>query len=142
MALSHDYTLLCEFARAELGGKYTIIGLFPNGIGTPQIPFPLPLLTFFNALRSEGPGANKFNAKLSQLSTGELVVQASGMIQNSGRGPILLPIGFANVQFKAFGSYIWSLEIEGQDEPFVTEFEITHVPLQPFGGMPPGRYKF
>jgi hypothetical protein len=142
MAITHDYTLLCEMARPELGGKITIIGLFPNGIGTPQIPFPLPFLTFFNALRADAPGAYKFSGKLSYLATGEKLAQAEGIIQTAAPGPVVLPIPLPNLQFKAFGSYIWSLEIQGQDEPFVTEFQVAHVPPPVIGGMMPGRFKF
>jgi hypothetical protein len=129
-------------ARPELGGKFTLIGLFPNGIGTPQIPFPLPVLTFFNALRADAAGAYKFVGNLSLLATGEKLVQAQGMINTTAAGPILLPITMNNLQFKAFGSHVWSLEIEGQDEPFVFEFSIGHVPGPPIGGMPAGRFKF
>lgn len=142
MALTHEYTLLCEMARQEMGGKFTIIGLFPNGIGTPQIPFPLPILTFFNALRADAPGAYKFSGKLSLLATGEKLAQADGIIQTVAAGPVVMPIPLPNLQFKAFGSYTWSLEIQGQDEPFVTEFQIAHVPMPPLGGMMPARFKF
>jgi hypothetical protein len=142
MALTHDYTVVCEFARHEIGGKFTLIGVFPNGIGTPQIPFPLPMLTFLNMLRADSAGAYKFVGKLSLLATGEKLAQAEGMIQTGAAGPVVLPIAMGNLQFKAFGSYIWSLEIQGQEEPFVTEFQVAHVPLPSIGGLPPGRFKF
>jgi hypothetical protein len=130
MVITHDYTILCEMARPEMGGKFIIIGMFPNGIGTPQIPFPLPMLTFLTALRADGPGVFKFVGKLSQLSTGEIVGHpVQGMIQTIAPGPIILPVAFMNPQFKAFGSYTWSLEFEGQDGPFVMEFPITHVQM-------------
>jgi len=135
MALSHDYTLLCEFARLEFGGKYTIIGLFPNGIGTPQIPFPLPSLTFFSALRADTAGAYKFTGKLATLATGEVLARAQGVLQTTAPGPVVFPITLPNVRFNGFGSYVWSLEIGGQDEPFVMEFPVAHVPLQVM--MPP-----
>jgi len=129
-------------ARPELGGKFTIIGLFPNGIGTPQIPFPLPVLTFFNVLRADSIGAYKFTGTLSVLATGEKLAQAQGIINVGLVAPIILPIAMHNLQFKSFGSYAWSLEIEGQNEPFLTEFAIAHVAIPPIGGMPPGIFKF
>jgi hypothetical protein len=135
MAITHDYTLICEYARPEAGGKYIIIGMFPNGIGTPVIPFPLPYLTFFNALRADAPGTYKFLGKLTQLD-GTLLAKAEGVIQTGQAGPIIMPIPLQNLQFKAFGSYGWSLEIEGQSDPFVTEFQISHVPPQVM--FPPG----
>jgi hypothetical protein len=128
--LTHQYTAICEFARLEMGGKWTIIGLFPNGIGTPAIPFPLPVLTFFQALAADAPGQYKFNAKLSQLDTGRVLVNAQGVIQIVQAGPIIVPVPLANIQFQAFGMYTWSLEIEGQADPFLTEFQVAHVPQQ------------
>ncbi len=142
MAITHDYTVICEMVRPEIGGKFTLIGMFPNGIATPQIPFPLPFLTFFNALRTESAGAYKFSGKLSQLATGEMVAAVQGLIQAGGPGPVILPVSFPNLNFKAFGSYVWALEIEGQDDPFVTEFQLAHVAVPPLGGLPPGRFKF
>jgi hypothetical protein len=141
MTVTIDYTLICELARQEFGGKFTIVGLFPNGIGMPHVPFPLPFLTFYNALRVDGPGAYKFHGKLSQLATGESLAQAQGMIQTLGAGPVILPVAFPNVQFKAFGSYTWAMEFEGQDEPFLTEFQLSHVPMTPPPGVP-GAFKF
>lgn len=131
MALQHDYTMICEFARLEAGGKWTIIGMFPNGIGTPMIPFPLPALTFFQALHTDAKGQYKFTARLTQLITGQMLAQAQGAIQTQQAGPVILPITLGNLQFKAFGTYSWALEIEGQDDgPFVTQFEVSHVPMQ------------
>lgn len=139
MAISHDYTLVCEQARMEMGGKFFIIGLFPNGIGTPQIPFPLPILTFFNALRADAPGTYKFTGKLNLLDTGALIAQVQGMMQAAVQGPVIMPIPFQNLQFKAFGTYTWSMEIEGQGEPFVTQFQVAHVPMPPMRFIQPGR---
>jgi hypothetical protein len=129
MAITHDYTLVCEQARLEMGGKFIVIGLFTNGIGTPQIPFPLPMLTFFNALRADTGGQHKFIGRLTQLLSGAPVAQVQGTIQPPQAGPVIMPMQFQNLKFTAFGTYIWSLEIEGQD-PFLTQFEVAHVPPQ------------
>ena len=136
--LNHKYTLVCEYARQEAGGKFIIIGLFPNGIGTPQIPFPLPTLTFFQVLQADAPGNFKFNAKLSQLDTGAVLANVQGAIQAGQVGPVVMAIPLPNLQFKAFGVYTWALEIEGQ-EPFITEFNVEHVPQQLRFVPPPPR---
>ena len=128
--LTHQYTIVCEFARQESGGKYIIIGLFPNGIGTPVVPFPLPVLTFFQALKADSPGQYKVNSKLSRLDTGEVVAGAKAVVQVQQPGPVILPVPLLNLQLKAFGTYVWSIEVEGQPEPFVTELPITHVHQQ------------
>jgi hypothetical protein len=135
--LTHNYTLVCEHARQEFGGKCTVIGIFPNGIATPQIPFPLPTLTFFQALHADAPGQYKFSAKLSQLDTGTVLAAAQGLIHAGTVGPVIMPIALANLQFKAFGLYSWSLEIEGQAEPFLTQFQVAHMPQQPIRIVPP-----
>ncbi len=130
MAVLHDYTFICEQARLEMGGKFIIVGLFPNGIGTPQIPFPLPALTFYNALRADSPGTYRFTGRLTQLLSGQTVAQANGIMQAARPGPLVMPVQFQNLQITAFGTYTWAVEIEGQ-EPFVTQFEVAHVPHPP-----------
>jgi hypothetical protein len=127
MAITHDYTLICEQVRIELGGKFTVVGLTTSGIGLPQIPFPLLSLTFLNVLKTDTPGDFKFIGKLTQLLSGGLVARAEGRIQPPVAGPIVMPMQFGNIQFAAFGAYTWSLEFDGQ-EPFLTEFQVTHVP--------------
>lgn len=128
--LRHDYTLLCEHARIEIGGKWIIIGLFTNGIATPQIPFPLPMLTFFQALYTDAPGNYKFTARLTELTTGNLLAQAAGGVNAQAAGPVIFPIALPNLQFKAFGTYIWSLDVEGQPDPFLTQFNVALVQPQ------------
>jgi hypothetical protein len=128
--LTHKYTAVCEYARQEAGGKWIIIGLFTNGIGTPVIPFPLPTLTFFQSLYADSPGHYRFSAKLSQLDTGTVLASVQGGVQTAQAGPVVIALPLPNLQFKAFGIYTWALEIEGQDEPFITEFNVAHVPQQ------------
>src|ERR1700733_12101788 len=98
--LTHEYTAICEFARMEAGGKWIIIGLFPNGIATPMIPFPLPMLTFFQVLKTDRPGLYRFKGKLSELTTGNALAHAQGQITAGQAGPIVFPAAFPNLQFK------------------------------------------
>ena len=135
MALRHQFTIVCEFARLEMGGKWTIIGLFPNGIGTPQIPFPLPMLTFFQVFQPDAPGSYTLNASLRQID-GAVLANAKVQMQIGVIAPVVIPVALPNLQFKAFGAHTWFVEVEGQDEPFSTEFAVTHVSI-PFRRMPP-----
>lgn len=134
MALQHQYTLVCELARPEMiGGKFFVVGLFPNGIATPVIPFPMPMITFLTIMHTDAPCNYAFSGRLSQLATGEIVTApTNGRIQAPQPGPIVLVNTILNPQFRAFGSHTWSVEIEGHD-PFVTEFPINQVrpPQQP-----------
>jgi hypothetical protein len=135
MAITHDYTIICEFVRPEAGGKFTIIGLFPNGIGVPQIPFSLPALTFFSALRADEPGTFGFTATLRPLEGGPPLANANGRIQTAQAGPIPMQFPLLNLRFMAHGTYTWSIEIAGQP-PFLTQFQVAIVPQQPFLAVP------
>lgn len=130
MAITRDYTLICEQVRIEIGGKLTVVGLTTGGIGLPQIPFPLLSLTFLNVFKTDAPGTFKFNARITQLLSGGVLASATGVIQPPQAGPIVMPMQFANLQFGAFGTYTWSVEFDGE-EPFLTQFEVTHVPAPP-----------
>lgn len=136
MALIHEYTLLCEMARPEIGGKFTIVGLFPNGIGLLILPFPMPILSFYNALRADSPGTYRFTGRLSSLEGGPPLAQAQGVIQANQTGPFGVPVQFQNVRFTATGTYTWSLEIEGQDGPFLTQFQVAVVVPPQQAGFP------
>ncbi|HMG87945.1 MAG TPA: hypothetical protein VK574_19595 [Terracidiphilus sp.] len=130
MALTHDYTIVCEMVRPEMGGKFVIVGLFPNGIGTPVVPFPMPLLTFFTLMKADAPGTYNYSGKLSPLATGrEISPIVRGVIQAPAVGPAILVHQIMSPQFTAFGTHTWEVEIEGQ-EPFVTQFEVTRVAPQ------------
>jgi hypothetical protein len=135
--LTHDYTLICEHARLEMGGKWTIIGL-TNGIGVPFLPFPLPMLTFFQALKADGQmGHRKWNVRLTELTTGKTIAQAEGGMVIAAAGPVYFPVALPNIQFSAFGTYTWSLEIEHQTEPILTQFEVAHIAQPGRPGAPP-----
>lgn len=124
MAIQHEYTALCEVARPELGGKWIIIGLFPNGIASQMIPFPLPFLTFFQALRADAPGNYRFTAELRHFDSNDLLAQVQGNIQAGMVGPAIVPVTLPNLQFRHTGTYAWSLRVEGQD-PFLTQFQVS-----------------
>jgi hypothetical protein len=108
-------------------GKFTLIGVTTGSIGLPQIPFSIPMLTFFNVLSIDTPGTHRFVGKITHLLTGKPVGQAQGVIQPPQAGPVVMPMQFGNLQFGAFDAYNFSLEFEGH-EPFVTEFQVVHVP--------------
>jgi hypothetical protein len=122
--VTHNYTLVCEDVRVENNGKFLVVGLYTNGIATTQIPFPLPVLTLFHSLSIDTPGQYKFRTRLAQLENGNVLAQVDGgfALPQPGTVPIILKI--PNPQFKAFGAYTVSLEIEGQPEPFVTAFQV------------------
>jgi hypothetical protein len=130
VALQHNYTIICEFARMEFGGKWILIGLFPNGVAAPLLPFAMPSLTFFQMFTPESPGQYHFKAELRHAGSQNLIAQAKGVIPAPRLLPTLVPVTIANVQFRETGPYEWSFHIEGQD-PFLFEFPVFVTPPQP-----------
>ena len=126
MALTHSYTLICEQARIEIGNKFTIIGLTTSGIGVPQIPFRIPVITFFNVLKTDAPVNVRFRARVTHLLSGAMNSNIESGIAPPAPGPVIMPIVFQNLQLNSFGTHVFSLEFDGT-EPFLTNFDVTHV---------------
>jgi hypothetical protein len=135
--LTHKHTIICEHARLEMSGRWTLIGVMPNVIATPMIPFPLPMLTFFHVFDIDAPANLKFTANLTELTTGNKLAQAQGAFPATQAGAVHMQMGLGNLQFKAFGVYHWLLEIEGQGDPMLTEFSVVHQQQQPLRIVPP-----
>ncbi len=128
MTITHNFTVICEDFRMEMSGKFILIGVFANGLSTPQLPFPVPGLTFFQSFGADETGiSRKFTATLRQLDNGAVLAKVNGQIQASIPAPIIMPIKLQNLRFMSFGTYTWSFEVEGQ-EPFLTEFPVLHNP--------------
>ena len=45
-APKHEFTLLCDDIRQEMGGKTSLMGLYDHHIVVPQVPFVLPKVCF------------------------------------------------------------------------------------------------
>ena len=43
----HEFTLLCDDIRQEMGGKTSLMGLYDHHIVVPQVPFNLPKVCFY-----------------------------------------------------------------------------------------------
>src|SRR5438046_2215625 len=123
MAISHKHTLICEEVRREDNGKLMIIGVYNEVIVVPQIPFVLPSMTFVPLLNIDTPRNLDLRCKVQVLETGQTVFEGrvGGHINP---GPTILPIRFGNVSFQAIGAYNFVLEIEGLQEPAITQFEV------------------
>lgn len=46
-APKHEFTLLCDDIRQEMGGKTSLMGLYDHHIVVPQVPFVLPKVCFY-----------------------------------------------------------------------------------------------
>ncbi len=118
------YVLVCDEARREDNGKFIIIGLYTPDLSVPQIPFTTPSITFFLCLESDRPGMFRFNVKLEHLETGQNLAEGMGQMQFGAPGMGIAPVRFGNVQFIAGGSYIFSINVEGQPDPITTHFNV------------------
>jgi hypothetical protein len=130
MTLEHKYTIVCEHARQEPAGRWTLIGLFPSGILATHVPLALPMLTFYQEFRADTSGPVRLRGRLTQLDSGAQLAEMPPIQIHVGSGTVSIPVGLGNIQFLAFGSYMWSVEIEGQKDPILTEFQVKHVPQQ------------
>ncbi|MBL0211398.1 MAG: hypothetical protein IPQ13_10885 [Holophagaceae bacterium] len=59
-APKHEFTLLCDDIRQEMGGKTSLMGLYDHHIVVPEIPFVLPKVCFFSKF-SRMDGQFKFS---------------------------------------------------------------------------------
>jgi hypothetical protein len=136
MAITEKYILICDDVRREDNGKIIILGMYFNEVTVPQLPFPMPSLTFFCVLESERPGTFRFSFKLKHEEGGTQPL-AAGMGEapvGDPQQPIIMPIKMVGVQLNAVGLYTFSLEFDGQ-APIVQTFNVRLVvPGQvPFG---------
>ena len=46
-APKHEFTLLCDDIRSEMGGKTSLMGIYDHHIVVPQVPFVLPKVCFY-----------------------------------------------------------------------------------------------
>jgi hypothetical protein len=139
MAITAKYILVCDDFRREDNGKFIIIGLYTPDMLVPQIPFAMPTLTFFMNLESERPGNFTFRIKIQHQDTGNILGQGMGMIPVlNPQQPIIMPVKIGGIIFNAPGLYGISLEIDGQQDPIVTTFnlQLGAIAGAPQPGMP------
>lgn len=63
-APKHEFTLLCDDIRQEMGGKTSLMGLYDHHIVVPQVPFSLPKVCFYTRF-SRMDGAFKFSFSIA-----------------------------------------------------------------------------
>ena len=59
-APKHEFTLLCDDIRQEMGGKTSLMGMYDHHIVVPQVPFVLPKVCFYTRF-SRMDGTFKFS---------------------------------------------------------------------------------
>lgn len=59
-APKHEFTILCDDIRQEMGGKASLMGLYDHHIVVPEVPFVLPKVCFYTRF-SRMDGQFKFS---------------------------------------------------------------------------------
>lgn len=132
MSLTIQYTLVCDEVRVESNGKLMVIGLYTPNILIPQLPFLFPSLTFLQAFEADQPGRFQMRARLQHVETGKELGQAIGLLNIAQ--PVKLTVTFhqfRNLQIERVGLYSFIVNIEGQKDPILAEFEMLLRPMQP-----------
>lgn len=130
MAITHQYTLVCDDVRQENTGKFIIVGLYTSTMGIPQIPFVLPFLTFFMFVNADRPEQASFRMRLERMENGQRLVEGMGMIAVQRPGIGASPMRVGPIQFQATGMYSFVVDIEGLRDPIITSFEVILAPPQ------------
>lgn len=63
-APKHEFTILCDDIRAEMGGKTSLMGLYDHHIVVPKVPFDLPKVCFYTKF-SKMDGQFKFSFSIA-----------------------------------------------------------------------------
>lgn len=103
----------------------------------PQAPFVLPSLTFFAALESDRPGNVQIRFEIQNLDTGQKIAEGMGAFGVAKPGMGAVPIQLRNFPIPNAGTYVFSMNFEGQRDPLTYTFNVILAP-PPMGqmGMP------
>lgn len=134
MAITHKYTLICDDIRQENNGKLILIGVYPGTITVPHVPFQLPSLAFFQVFESDRPARLSFRMRLERMDIGQAVAEGMGMLMVQRPGVGVAPVRFAPVAVPVFGTYSFTVNIEGE-QPIIFTFDVAQPP-QPVQGQP------
>jgi hypothetical protein len=138
MAITHKYTIICDDIRQESSGKMILIGVYVPHISIPQVPFVLPSLAFFQCFESDRIGNFSMRMRLEQMDVGRPLVEAMGMVNIPRPGIGYAPLKLGNLQIPAFGTYVFTVTIEGERDPIISTFDVVlppQIPQQPQVGF-------
>jgi hypothetical protein len=140
MAINHRYTIICDDIRQEINGKLMLIGVYTPNISIPQVPFVLPSLAFFQCFESDRIGSFTIRMRLEQMEVGRPLVEAMGMMNIPRPGIGFAPLKLGNIPIPAFGTYTFTVSIEGERDPVISTFDIVLPPQLQQGTpqIPPG----
>jgi len=124
MAISHQYTLLCDDVRAEVNGKLILIGLYVPDIVVQQLPILLPSLNFVQFLKIDEPGQFSFQAKVQHLESGREIGQAMGTLNVVRPGLVINAMRFGNLLLDRTGTFSFIVAFDGQSDEIIHSFDV------------------
>jgi hypothetical protein len=130
MSIKHSYTIICDDVRREDNGKLLLLGMYLGTIAVPQLPTLLPSFTVLSIFESDRPGTWSWKLAIQRLESGKTIAEAKGFANVQQPGTGVMPIKFGGLRFDETGAYAVTIEIEGQPEPFVTNFFVVLTPPQ------------
>ncbi len=137
MPITQKFSVVCDEVRQENNGKFIIIGMYTPDISVPQLPFVMPVLTFFSWLETDRPGQFAFRMKLEHLESGRTMAEGMGMVQFQKPGIGVAAIRLGGVQFSSPGAYTFSVQFDEQPDRMITHFSvILNLATVPQPGLP------
>ena len=124
MAITHQYTLLCDDVRPEINGKLILIGLYVPDIVVQQLPILLPTLNFVQFLKIDETGQYSFRAKIQHLETGRELGQAIGTLNVVRPGLVINAMRFGNLLLDRAGTFSFIVAFDSPPEEIIHSFEV------------------
>ena len=121
---------MCDEVRLEITGKLILLGLYTPDMGVAQLPVMLSTLTFVCGLESDRPGNFPIRFTLQHLDSGQEVLQGMGAVAFQRPGFSAAPISLRNFGLQQAGTYVFSLNIDGQHDPITSSFNVRLAPMQ------------
>lgn len=142
MAITHRYTIMCDQVRREDNGKWLLLGVYEDTLGLPQLPAPLPGLTFFMRLESDRLGVWNAQVRLEHAETGQRIFEGMAMLNFQRPGGGMVPVATPPFQLTAVGDYNFVIQIQGQEnDPIIHHFSVVLIPQRPQIGGQPGQIR-
>jgi hypothetical protein len=138
MAIDHKYTVMCDQVRREDNAKWLLIGVYEDSMGLPQLPAPVPGLTFFMRLESDRIGVWNANVRLEHSESGRRIFEGMVLLNFQRPGAGMVPVPTPPFHFEAVGMYNFVMQIQGQENnPIIHHFSVVlNTQRPPQAGQP------
>lgn len=111
-----DDFLICEDIRREKSGVNTLVGVVERIMQVPILPIVLPKLAFFIRVSGLSPGNYTYTLSVLDKALSKTIVSVEQELSHPEgveRGAVRFLIQLGQVEFKSWGSYKCTLDING-----------------------------